>query len=119
MSARVHSAKKIIDQLNRAVQSYPGFVDTQLSHIGDLIQDDAQANARKRTGRMAAMTTKKKLNRGGNIGYEVSGTAEYTIYVHNKYPYIKEAFDKYSPMVKQIDFKKLFSGASSSFGSGW
>ena len=119
MSARVYSAKKIIDQLNKVVQSYPGFVDTQLSHIADLIQDDAQANARKRTGRMAAMTTKKPLTKGGNKGYQVSGTAEYTIYVHNKYPYIKEAFDKFAPMVTQIDFKKLFSGGGSSFSSGW
>ncbi len=117
--AKHYSAKKIIDNLNKAVTSYPGFVDSQLSHIADLIQQDAYENARKRTGRMANMTTKKKLNKGGNVGYEVSGTAEYTAYVHSKYPYIKEAFDRYSPMVKQIDFKKLFSGGSGGFSSGW
>lgn len=116
--AKHHSAKKIIDTLNKAIQSYPGFVDSQLSHIADLIENDAQANARKRTGRMSQMTTKKKLKKGDAIGYEVSGTAEYTIYVHSKYPYIEEAFDKYAPMVTRIDFKKLFSGGSN-FSSGW
>jgi hypothetical protein len=118
MSARFYSAKKIIDNLNKAVTSYPGFVDTQLSHIADLIEDEAYRNARKRTGRMAAMTTKKKFKKGDAIGYEVSGTAEYTIYVHAKYPYIQEAFEKYAPMVTRIDFKKLFSGGSN-FSSGW
>jgi hypothetical protein len=118
MSARHYSAKKTIDILNKAVTSYPGFVDTQLSHIADLIENEAQTNARKRTGRMSQMTTKKKITRGGNVGYEVSGTADYTIYVHSKYPYIEEAFNKYSPMVKKIDFKKLFSGGSG-FSSGW
>lgn len=118
MSAIHHSAKKTIDDLNKAIQSYPGFIDAQLSHIADLIESYAQENARKKTGRMAAMTTKKKIVRGGATGYEVSGTAEYTIHVHKKYPYISEAFEKYSPMVKKIDFKKLFSGGSS-FSSGW
>lgn len=127
MSAKVYSAKPIIDQLNKAIQSYPGFVDAQLSHIADLIQDDAQANAKKRTGRMAAMTTKKKLTKGGATGYQVSGTAPYTEAVHEGTsrmsgdPYIKNAFDKYAPMVTKIDFKKLFSGGGggSSFSSGW
>ena len=117
--AKSYSAQKIINQLKKAVQSYPGFVDSNLSHIADLIEDDAYENARKRTGKMANMTTKKKITKGGNTGYEISGTAEYTKYVHDKYPYIKEAFDKYSPMVKQIDFKKLFSGGGGGFSSGW
>lgn len=119
MSAIHHSAKGIIDNLNKAIQSYPGFVDSQLSHIADLIESDAYENARKRTGRMAAMTTKKKITKGGATGYEVSGTAEYTIHVHKKYPYISEAFNKYSSMVTQIDFNKLFSGGGGGFSSGW
>lgn len=117
MSAKVYSARSVIDQLNRAVQSYPGFVDIQLSHIADLIREDAYENAKKRTGRMANETTKKKIVKGGATGYEVSGTAPYTVHVHKKYPYIKDAFDKYSPMVTQIDFKKLFSGGGG--GSGF
>ena len=124
MSARALSGKKTIDILTKAVNSYEGFVDAQLSHIADLIENDAQANARKRSGRMSEMTTKKKLNKGGNKGYEVSGTAPYTAAQHEGTgrivadPYIKNAFDKYSPMVKKIDFKKLFSGGSN-FSSGW
>ena len=122
--AKHHSAKKIIDQLTKAAASYEGYVDSQLSHIADLIENDAQANARKRTGRMSQMTTKKKYKKGNGVGYQVSGTAPYTAAQHEGTsriqgdPYIKNAFDKYSPMVTKIDFKKLFSGGSS-FSSGW
>lgn len=125
--AKHHSAKKIIDQLSSAVKSYEGFVDTELSHIADLIEDDAQNSpGRRRSGRMKSMTTKKKLKKGNAIGYEVSGTAPYTAAQHEgsargiqPHPYIKEAFDKHSPLVKKIDFKKLFSGGGSKFSSGW
>ena len=123
-AAKHHSAKKDIDRLKKAVQSYPGFVDSHLSHIADLIEDQGQRDARKRSGEMAEKTTKKKLNKGGNIGYEVSGTAAHTAAQHEGTsritadPYLKRAFDKYKPMVTKLDIKKLFSGGGN-FSSGW
>lgn len=114
--AKHYTAKPIIDMLNKAIQRYPGFIDTEISHIADLIENDAQSSARKRTGRMSSMTTKKKFKKGNAIGYEVSGTAPYTIYQHegtkwiDADPYILNAFNKHSSKILEIDFKKLFSG---------
>ena len=88
-SAKHYSAKVIINMLNGWVERIPGAIDIELSHIADEIENDAQSSAKKRTGRMANMTTKKPIKRGNAIGYEVSGTAPYTIYQHEGTRYIK------------------------------
>ena len=88
-------------------------MDIELSHIADNIESDAQSNAKKRTGKMANMTTKKKIKRGDAVGYEVSGTAPYTIFQHEgtKYmegdPYILNAFNSHVDEIPEAIKKVL------------
>ena len=113
MSARFYSAKVTIDLLNRWTQEVAGRLDAELSHIADEIESTAQSNAKKRTGRMAAMTTKKPVKRGNAIGYEVSGTAPYTIFQHEgtRYiegdPYILNALNAHSSEIPEAIARAL------------
>jgi HK97 gp10 family phage protein len=103
--AKHYSAKVTIDLLNRWTQEVAGRLDAELSHVADQIESTAQSNAKKRTGRMAAMTTKKPIKRGNAIGYEISGTAPYTIFQHEgtRYmsgdPYILNALNSHSSQI--------------------
>jgi HK97 gp10 family phage protein len=103
--AKHYSCKVLIDKLNNWTSQLEGQLDAALSHVADEIESDAQTNARKRTGKMANMTTKKPVKRGNAIGYEVSGTAPYTIFQHEgtRYiqgdPYILNAFNAHSAEV--------------------
>jgi hypothetical protein len=105
MSARHYSAKVTIDLLNKWTQEVAGKLDAELSHIADQIESTAQQNAKKRTGKMAAMTTKKPIKRGDAIGYEITGTAPYTIFQHEgtRYiqgdPYILNALNAHSSQI--------------------
>jgi hypothetical protein len=111
--AKHHSAKAVIDKIEAWIERIPGALDIELSHIADQIESDAQANARKRTGRMAAMTTKKPIKRGNAIGYEVSGTAPYTYAQHEGTsriqgdPYILNAFNAHASEVPAAIAKVL------------
>lgn len=87
--AKYHTISGTITQMNRLIEGISGAVDAELSHIADEIVSEAQQNARKRTGRMAAMTGKEPFKKGNGIGYKIEGKAPYTIYQHEGTRYIQ------------------------------
>lgn len=124
---KYYTVSGTITQMNKLANSLAGYVDTEISNIMDDVERDAQNNARKRTGRMAAMTVKEKFQKGNGIGYKIEGKAPYTVYQHEgtRYikgdPYIKNAFEKHKGRVKLIKIDRLLSGGGGGgfSSSGW